>query len=398
MPSNRHSHSILLIVSALAVAICAFLFWENRQKKNKAAQQYAEFLMPRPGTGSSPEQRKALLEMLSGKQNSVSPEDILSFRGVPYIMFTRSSPPCPACYDPPETFCLFPDGRALVIDHDQDEDEHYYLDNYYDLFVTRDEQGNADYASYLHKRFRVGSWCREGAEPRQLIIRIEDEEKFHGTLYADPAGVPTLEERVPAITQESEDEPEAVHIMHQYRAQHIPPETEKFCRMTAPLLDAPEIVLPQKYMDRAIRAMAEKLQVKEELLSPFLITFDDCSAALYLSRKDRKGSLYKLTSQETKTEVVELSSSWDPLAKPFLLDTDFSGFDDAVRKTQQAIHDLPAPDRGNTQNLNISFPDENTVKIDAKDDPRGMCGSMTTYTFKRRDGRWKLINQEGADC
>lgn len=391
MPSNRHSHSVLLVVTVLAAAIFAFIFWQNRQKKNKVTQQYAELSMLRRGAGSTPEQQKALLEVLSGKRNSVSPEDILSFRGVPYIMFTRSSPPCPACDDPPETFCLFPDGRALVILDDQIRDSHY-------LSVSRDKQGNADYAAYLHQYLWVGSWSREGVRPRRLVIRIKDKEKFHGILYADPIGIPTLEERVPAVPPENEDEPEAAHVMHQYRAQNIPPETEKFCLMAAPLLDAPEIILPQKYMNLAIRILAEKLRVEEELLSCCRISCDKYPAVLYLSRKDRKGFLYKLTSHGTKTEVAELSPSWHPFSETFLLNADFSKFNDAVQKTRRAIHELPGSDRGNTTISDISFPDENTVKINAKDDPRGMCGSMTTYTFKRRDGRWKLINQEGADC
>ena len=43
MPSNRHSYMVLAIVCVCALAICAFLSWQNREKKNRLAQQYAEF-------------------------------------------------------------------------------------------------------------------------------------------------------------------------------------------------------------------------------------------------------------------------------------------------------------------------------------------------------------------
>lgn len=33
MPSNRHSYMVLAIVCVCALAICAFLSWQNREKK-----------------------------------------------------------------------------------------------------------------------------------------------------------------------------------------------------------------------------------------------------------------------------------------------------------------------------------------------------------------------------
>lgn len=35
MPSNRHSYTVLAAACACVLAVCAFLFWQNRQKKNK---------------------------------------------------------------------------------------------------------------------------------------------------------------------------------------------------------------------------------------------------------------------------------------------------------------------------------------------------------------------------
>ena len=60
MPSNRHSYMVLAIVCVCALAICAFLSWQNREKKNRLAQQYAEFSMPQTLKGSTPAQQKAL--------------------------------------------------------------------------------------------------------------------------------------------------------------------------------------------------------------------------------------------------------------------------------------------------------------------------------------------------
>ena len=40
----------------------SFLFWQNRQKKNKLARQYAELSMPPPAQGGTPAQQKALVE------------------------------------------------------------------------------------------------------------------------------------------------------------------------------------------------------------------------------------------------------------------------------------------------------------------------------------------------
>ena len=37
MPSNRHSYMVLAIVCVCALAICAFLSWQNREKKNRLA-------------------------------------------------------------------------------------------------------------------------------------------------------------------------------------------------------------------------------------------------------------------------------------------------------------------------------------------------------------------------
>ena len=48
MPSNRHSYTVLAAACACVLAVCAFLFWQNRQKKNKLARQYAELSMPPP--------------------------------------------------------------------------------------------------------------------------------------------------------------------------------------------------------------------------------------------------------------------------------------------------------------------------------------------------------------
>ena len=72
MPSNRHSYMVLAIVCVCALAICAFLSWQNREKKNRLAQQYAEFSMPQTLKGSTPAQQKALLEILSGEQKNIS--------------------------------------------------------------------------------------------------------------------------------------------------------------------------------------------------------------------------------------------------------------------------------------------------------------------------------------
>lgn len=36
MPSNRHSYMVLAIVCVCALAICAFLSWQNREKKKPA--------------------------------------------------------------------------------------------------------------------------------------------------------------------------------------------------------------------------------------------------------------------------------------------------------------------------------------------------------------------------
>ena len=41
MPSNRHSYTVLAAACACVLAVCAFLFWQNRQKKDKLARQYA---------------------------------------------------------------------------------------------------------------------------------------------------------------------------------------------------------------------------------------------------------------------------------------------------------------------------------------------------------------------
>lgn len=388
MPSNRHSYAVLTIVCVCVFGVCAFLFWQNRQKKNELARQFAELSMPPHAQGGTPAQQKALLEILSGKQNAGSSENLLSFRGIPYIMFTCSFPRCPKSYYTPEAFCLFPDGRALVI---------YNHEYEHSLSVGRDEQGRVEYGFYHHHLFRQGTWSREGMEGRQLVIREEEEEKFRGSIYANTDGVLTLEEYVPAVLPENGDEPEPARRVHQYRAQNIPPETEKLCRLAAPLLEVPETTLPLEYVERAIRALAKKLHVKEELLSPCLISSHDHPPALYLLKKDKKGHLYKLTSQKTKTQVEELSPSREPVAEPFLLNIDFSGLDDAIRKTQQTIHDLPAPDRENTQNISIRFLDENTVEIEAIDDLRAWKGTITTYTFKLRDGRWKLTAKGGFD-
>ena len=77
MPSNRHSYTVLAAACACVLAVCAFLFWQNRQKKNKLARQYAELSMPPPAQGGTPAQQKALLEILSGKREAVSQENLL---------------------------------------------------------------------------------------------------------------------------------------------------------------------------------------------------------------------------------------------------------------------------------------------------------------------------------
>ncbi|WP_300787657.1 hypothetical protein, partial [uncultured Akkermansia sp.] len=63
---------VLAIVCVCAFAMCAFLSWQNREKKNRLARQYAEFSMPQPSRGSTPAQQKALLEILSGEQKNIS--------------------------------------------------------------------------------------------------------------------------------------------------------------------------------------------------------------------------------------------------------------------------------------------------------------------------------------
>lgn len=78
MPSNRHSYTVLAAACACVLAVCAFLFWQNRQKKDKLARQYAELSMPPPAQGGTPAQQKALLEILSGKREAVSQENLLS--------------------------------------------------------------------------------------------------------------------------------------------------------------------------------------------------------------------------------------------------------------------------------------------------------------------------------
>lgn len=390
MPSTRHSYATLTAVIACVLVFCCFLFWQNRQKKNKMAQQYAELSAPGAAQEMAPEQQKALLELLSRNKDDASPENLLSFRGVPYIMFTRSSPPCPVCDESTETFCLFPDGRVLIISQDQDG-----LDDY-SLSVSRDEHGKATDGVYFHKLFWVGSWGWEGVRPRRLVIRLEDQERFNGSLHADSAGVPTLEENVPP---EIEDDPEIVHPTHQYRAQHISPETEKLCQTVAPLLDAPEIYLPLEHATLAIQAMAEKLHVEEDFLTLCLILDGDYPPGLYVFREDKPDVLYRLTRQETKTKVEELShSSRQPVSTPFLLDADFSRLNAVVQDMEQALHGLPAPDRGNTYNIGIKVFDQNTVEITAMDCLESMSGSVTTYMFQRMDGRWKLIGKSEMDC
>lgn len=389
MPSTRHSYATLTAVIACVLVFCCFLFWQNRQKKNKMAQQYAELSAPGAAQEITPEQQKALLELLSRNKEDISPENLLSFRGVPYIMFTRSSPPCPVSDELTETFCLFPDGRVLIISHDQDG-----LDDY-SLSVSRDEYGKATDGVYFHKFFWVGSWGWEGVRPRRLVIRVENQESFNGSLRADSAGVPTLEEIVPP---EIKDDPEIVYPPHHYRAQHIPPETEKLCQTVSLLLDAPEIYLPLEHATAALQAMAEKLHVEEDFLTLCRILDGDYPPGLYVFREGKPDVLYRLTRQETKTKVEELSrSSRQPVSTPFLLDADFARLNAVVQHMEQALYGLPAPDRGNTYNTDIRVLDQNTVEITARDDLRDMCGSETTYTFQRRDGRWKLIDKSEMD-
>ena len=48
MPSNRHSYMVLAIVCVCALAICAFLSWQNREKKTGWRSSTRNFPCRRP--------------------------------------------------------------------------------------------------------------------------------------------------------------------------------------------------------------------------------------------------------------------------------------------------------------------------------------------------------------
>lgn len=116
MPPRSHSFLLFLAVVLLALAFCLLTAWQRRQKEDKIAVQFAELASSRPRTGSTPEQQKTLLQALSHRHSVAAP-----FRSVPCIRVPLGFPENGPCRPLPEAFCLFPDGRFLIVPQEPGE-------------------------------------------------------------------------------------------------------------------------------------------------------------------------------------------------------------------------------------------------------------------------------------
>lgn len=402
MPSTRHSFNLLLAVTVLVGAVCVFVYWQRQQKEKKTSLQFAELAASRPRHGSSPEQQKTLLHLLSDQRDAAATEDLLCFHGIPYRMFTRNFPDCKACYMPPDAFCLFPEGKALVISACEDQTNHT-------LHISRNGEGTVEDGNYLRQSFQVGTWRIDSAG--KLMI-LTDTPVFRGRIYRDGEGIFRLEEIIlpeedefeqEGISAGVEDEEKIIHVPRQYRAAHIPAETRKLCGMAAPLLEALELRLSLEPVEQAIREMASILRVEERKLRPFRLSGEELEPpVLHLPCRGGNGVRYELHLDEAsgKAEAVELFSLYgmEMTIRKIPLQTDLSLLRSIIGKAEEFLHDLSSSDRHGTKNLSITLPDPDTLTIRATDVLRPMSGNMSMYTFRRTPEGWKMINIQVYDC
>ena len=107
MPPRSHSFILFLAVVLLIPAFCLLTSWQRRQKEDKIAVQFAELAASRPRTVGTPEQQRALLEALSRQYPGAAPS----------LCFPENGP----CRPLPKVFCLFLDGRFLVVPQEPGE-------------------------------------------------------------------------------------------------------------------------------------------------------------------------------------------------------------------------------------------------------------------------------------
>ena len=110
MPPRSHSFILFLAVVLLIPAFCLLTSWQRRQKEDKIAVQFAELAASRPRTVGTPEQQRALLEALSRQYPGAAPS-----HSVPCIRIPLCFPENGPCRPLPKVFCLFLDGRFLVV-------------------------------------------------------------------------------------------------------------------------------------------------------------------------------------------------------------------------------------------------------------------------------------------
>lgn len=61
---------MLIAATALALAVCAFIYWQRKQKEENTSRQFAELSASRNHQGSTPAQQKAILEQLRGSRGT----------------------------------------------------------------------------------------------------------------------------------------------------------------------------------------------------------------------------------------------------------------------------------------------------------------------------------------
>lgn len=116
MPPRSHSFILFLAVVLLILAFCLLTSWQRRQKEDKIAGQFAELAASRSRAGSTPEQQRALLEALGHRHLDAAPS-----RSIPCMTVPLVSPENGPCRPLPEVFCLFPDGRFLIVPQEPGE-------------------------------------------------------------------------------------------------------------------------------------------------------------------------------------------------------------------------------------------------------------------------------------
>ncbi len=71
MSSNSRPVSALVIAAILVAGIGVYSWWQREQKEAERAKIFRSMVVPAPAKKSSPAERKALMDAISGKKTQV---------------------------------------------------------------------------------------------------------------------------------------------------------------------------------------------------------------------------------------------------------------------------------------------------------------------------------------